>query len=116
MVSYAGIAQLAPTLFLGIFWRRGTALAATLSMVAGFATAAWLQWRHPTSVPGTEGLTAGVIGLLVNAAVYVVVTLVRPASRAERERVDRLFEAVAEPSRAAASTPPRGGLELEPVA
>ncbi len=116
MVSYAGIAQLAPTLFLGIFWRRGTALAATLSMVAGFATAAWLQWRHPTSVPGTEGLTAGVIGLLVNAAVYVVVTLARPASRAERERVDRLFEAVAEPSRAAASTPPRGSLELEPVA
>lgn len=117
MISYAGIAQLAPTLFLGIFWRRGTALAATVSMIAGFAVAGYLQWRHPTSVPGLEGLSAGVVGLFVNAGLYVLITLVRPADRAERERVDRLFDAIEEADPEPAAAPRTShGLDLEPVA
>lgn len=54
MISYAGISQLAPTLFLGIFWRRGNATAATVAMIGGFATAAILQWQYPTSIPGSR--------------------------------------------------------------
>lgn len=103
LVSYQGIVQLAPTLFFGIFWRRGTALAASVSMLVGFGTAAVLQWIYPVAIPWLDGVTSGIVGVVVNALVYVAITLARPAPAAERERVDALFDALRTPaSRAAA--------------
>ncbi|WP_210491490.1 sodium:solute symporter family protein [Patulibacter sp. SYSU D01012] len=114
MISYAGIVQLAPTLFLGVFWRRGNAVAATASMIAGFATAAVLQWQYPDAVPGLEGLSGGMVGLIVNAAVYVACALLVPTREEERRRVDELFAAVREPRRA--SVPVSTLPDLEPAA
>lgn len=114
MVSYAGIVQLAPTLFLGVFWRRGNAVAATASMIAGFATAAVLQWQYPDAVPGLEGLSGGMVGLIVNAAVYVACALLVPTREEERRRVDELFAAVREPRRE--SVPVSTLPDLEPAA
>ncbi|WP_245645141.1 sodium:solute symporter family protein [Pseudonocardia acaciae] len=91
LVSYQAVCQLAPTLLLGIFWRRGTAAAATTGMVLGILVAAVLEVGYPTSIPWLGGLTSGVGGLIVNVIAYLVVTLVRPAPKGERERVDRLF-------------------------
>jgi SSS family solute:Na+ symporter len=96
LVSYQGIAQLAPTLFLGIFWRRGNAVGATAAMVGGFATAALLQWKYPISIPALEGLTSGCVALVVNVALYVGFAYAIRPSDAERERVDRLFDALGE--------------------
>lgn len=91
MTSYQGIVQLAPTLFLGIFWKRGTAAAAVCSMISGFVCAAILQWYFPTSLPQLEGLTSGVVALAVNVAVYVTIALLFPANALERRRVDTLY-------------------------
>ncbi len=92
LISYQGICQLAPTLFLGIFWRRGTATAAVAAMTSGFVTAGVLQVFYPISIPWLGGLTSGVAALLVNATVYVALTYVAPMSTAERRRVDLLFD------------------------
>ncbi|MBT8160321.1 MULTISPECIES: sodium:solute symporter [Arthrobacter] len=93
-VSYQAVCQLAPTLLLGIFWRRGTALAANAAMVSGILVAAVLELMYPSplSIPWLGGLTSGVAGLIVNLAVYVAVSIVKPAPAAEQERVDRLFD------------------------
>ncbi|WP_052226989.1 sodium:solute symporter family protein [Microbacterium mangrovi] len=91
IVSYQAICQIAPALLLGIFWRRGTAAAATSGMIAGILVAGILQVAYPNSIPWLGGLTSGVAGLIVNTAVYVVVSLAKPAPAAERSRVDALF-------------------------
>jgi len=101
MMSYQGVVQLAPALLLGIFWRRGTAVGAVAGMVVGFVGAAVLQYLYPLSVPGLGGLTSGVVALAANLVVYVACAYVVPSSRAERERVDALFNTLNEPIPAA---------------
>jgi SSS family solute:Na+ symporter len=91
LVSYQGIVQLGPTLFLGIFWKRGNAIGAVTGMLSGFATAAVLQWLYPVSIPWLGGLTSGVGALFVNVAAYVACSYAFPRNRAEEERIDRLW-------------------------
>ena len=98
IISYQGICQLAPALFLGIFWRRGTASGAIASMVSGFAVAVVLQAAYSTSIPWLGGLTSGMAGLIVNTAVYVGVALLGPRAQTEEARIAGLFEDVADAS------------------
>lgn len=95
IVSYAGIVQLGPTLYFGLFWKRGNAVAAIASMVAGISTAGVLQVLYPTSVPWLGGATSGVAGLVVNAAVYVACAYLVPSGAEDRRRVDDLFAQLA---------------------
>jgi SSS family solute:Na+ symporter len=95
-ISYQGIVQLAPTLFFGIFWRRGTAIGAAAAMISGFVTAGVLQFLFPVSIPALGGMSSGVAALIVNALVYVAFAFL-PASAAERARVDRLFDSLSAP-------------------
>lgn len=94
MMSYEGIVQLAPALFLGIFWRRGTALAATASMIGGLLAAILFYLSNPISITWLGGLVPGVAGLLVNTLIYIAMTVFKPNSRAEQQRIDQLFESV----------------------
>jgi len=94
LVSYQAICQLAPTILLGIFWRRATAPAATAAMISGILVAAVLEIVYPVSIPWLGGLTSGVAGLIVNVTVLLGVSLLRPASAAERSRVDALFDSL----------------------
>ncbi|MDV3123450.1 sodium:solute symporter family protein [Mycobacterium sp. 21AC1] len=98
-VSYQGIVQLAPTVFLGIFWRRGNAAAACAAMVFGFATACVLQMMYPIAIPVLGGLTSGVAALVVNVVVYIVVACAKPASADEQRRVDELFDSLHAPDK-----------------
>lgn len=98
-VSYQGIVQLAPTVFLGIFWRRGNATAACAAMVLGFATACVLQLLFPIAIPVLGGMTSGVAALAVNFAVYVAVSYLKPANEDEKRRVDELFDSLHTPER-----------------
>jgi solute:Na+ symporter, SSS family len=98
-VSYQGIVQLAPTVFLGIFWRRGNATAAASAMVLGFATACVLQVLFPIAIPVLGGMTSGVAALAVNFAVYVAVSYLKPSGEEERRRVDELFDSLQTPER-----------------
>lgn len=90
LVSYQGIVQLAPTIYLGLFWRRGNATAATASMVSGFAVAVLLQWHYPNTLP-FWGVTSGVAALAVNVAVYVGCAFLVPVTEEEQTRVEALF-------------------------
>ncbi|MDQ0104323.1 SSS family solute:Na+ symporter [Paenarthrobacter nicotinovorans] len=91
LVSYQGICQLAPTLFFGIFWKRGNAAGATAGMIGGFITAAILEILYPTSIPWLGGLTSGVAALIVNVLLYVGCALALPSAPQERARVEELF-------------------------
>src|SRR5882757_692154 len=94
LLSYQGIVQLAPTLLLGIFWKRGNAAGAASAMLTGFATAAALEWNYPLSVPWLDGLTSGVAGLAANTLVYLALAYAKPNSGAEQARLAALFGGV----------------------
>ncbi|MDP5225684.1 MULTISPECIES: sodium:solute symporter family protein [Arthrobacter] len=104
LISYQAICQLAPMLLLGIFWRRGTALAANASMITGILVAVYFEVNYPLSVPWLGGLTSGGVGLVVNLMVYLAISLLKPAPTAERERVNRLFDSLKEGSAVAPGT------------
>ncbi|WP_205191174.1 sodium:solute symporter [Burkholderia sp. LMG 13014] len=91
MTSYQGIVQLAPSLYLGIFWRRGNATGAVVGMIVGFTVAAALQIAYPLSIPWLGGLTSGMVGMLVNTALYVALAVLAPAGGREQARVSNLF-------------------------
>lgn len=96
LISYQGIVQLAPTLLLGVFWRRGNAVGAVAGMVTGFATAAILQFLYPVSIPWLGGLTSGVAALVVNTLVYVVCAFAIRPTEDQAQRIDELWAAGAE--------------------
>ncbi|MGX7002412.1 sodium:solute symporter family protein [Caballeronia sp. KNU42] len=107
ITSYQGVVQLAPSLYLGIFWRRGNATGAVVGMIVGFAMAAGLQIAYPLSVPWLGGLTSGVVGILVNTALYVLLALMAPADDREQARVNNLFRRSGIELSAAVSNDPR---------
>lgn len=92
VASYQGIVQLAPSLFLGLLWRRGTALGAAAGMIVGFIIAATLTFFYPVSIPALGGLTSGIVGMAVNALLYVALAYLVPISVDEKERIRRLFD------------------------
>lgn len=94
VVAYQGIVQLAPSLYLGIFWRRGTAAGALAGMIVGFIVAIAFQIIYPVSVPWLAGLTSGIVGLIINTIIYVALSILRPLKGAERIRVEELFESL----------------------
>jgi SSS family solute:Na+ symporter len=93
LISYQGIVQLAPTVFLGIFWKRGTATAALASMIVGFVAAVLLTWIYPVSIPWLGGLTSGLLAMAISTVVYVGCSLAMPGTAEQRDRVERLWQA-----------------------
>jgi Na+/proline symporter/nitrogen-specific signal transduction histidine kinase len=111
LISFAAVAQFAPALFGGIFWKGGTKLGALVGLSAGFAMwtytlmlpsiakSGWLSadflqmglwgqaWLRPEQFLGLTGLdplTHSLFwSLLVNAGGYVLVSLWRAPSGAE---------------------------------
>jgi SSS family solute:Na+ symporter len=87
--AYGAVVQFAPLIVATLYWRRATALAATTGLLAGTTLTvlfvlfpAWRPWP----------LHAGLYGLVVNAALLVVLSLLSRTSHPETER----FVAVAE--------------------
>jgi solute:Na+ symporter, SSS family len=91
ILSYQGIIQLAVPQYLGIFWKRGNAIGSILGTLIGFVLAIGLQATYPDGIAWAWGLTSGVLGLVVNAAVYLGCAVLLPATDAERQRVNDLF-------------------------
>jgi Na+/proline symporter/signal transduction histidine kinase/CheY-like chemotaxis protein len=111
LLSFAAIAQVAPAFFGGLYWRRGTALGASASLVVGLMT-----WTYTLLIPGlarSDGLfsslvenglwqitalrpealfftqmpslTHGVVWSLgLNLLAYILFSLMRPANAMER--------------------------------
>lgn len=112
MTSYQGVVQLAPSLYFGVFWRRGNAAGALAGMVVGFVVAAILQLAYPVSIPWAWGLTSGMVGLAVNALIYLGFAYGKPASATEQRRVSHLFDELTRPASRRGDHP----LEDAPVA
>lgn len=110
LVSYQGIVQLAPTLLLGIFWRRATAAGAVAGMVVGFSLAAVLQLLYPVQIPWLGGMTSGIVAMAVNALVLVLISLLKAQSHAERARVDELWSVTR-----AAEDPRTQAVDIDPA-
>jgi Na+/proline symporter/signal transduction histidine kinase len=115
LLSFAAVAQFAPAFFVGLFWRRGTALGALAGMILGF-----LVWAYTLFLPsfadavligadvlkdGPFGITAlrpqalfgldlpplmhGVLwSLMLNLAAYVIVSFARQPSSIEHLQTD----------------------------
>ncbi|MDI2098436.1 sodium:solute symporter family protein [Ruicaihuangia caeni] len=94
LISYQGIVQLAPTLLLGIFWKRATAAGAVWGMLVGFTMASVLQALYPVQIPWLGGLTSGLVAMIFNAATLVLISVLRPQSAEEKQRVDDLWALV----------------------
>jgi cation/acetate symporter len=89
-------ASLFPALALGVFWRRATREGAIAGMVAGAALAGgYAGWcALHGGAPAAAGVSAqgiGAVGMLLNFAVAIAVSLATPAPPAEvQARVERL--------------------------
>jgi signal transduction histidine kinase/CheY-like chemotaxis protein len=115
LLSFAAVAQFAPAFFGGLFWRRATAAGAIAGMVTGFAVWGYTLFlptfadagfisqsvlQHgpggiaalrPNALLGIDlpPLVHGVVwSLLLNALMYVVVSLLREPSSIERLQAD----------------------------
>jgi cation/acetate symporter len=97
-----GAASFFPILFLGIFWKKATAMGAAAGMAAGLATTlAYQIWTLPIygGSDGILGITAtsfGFVGMLINFAVTIVVSQFTPKPT---ETMQRLVEEVRYPGR-----------------
>jgi PAS domain S-box-containing protein len=128
LLSFIAVAQCAPAVLLGLYWRRGTRAGAFWSISTGFAfwaytlivpafckegvlPAAWLTdgpaglaWLRPTALLGLQGLDTishGVFwSLFVNVAVYLLVSIATTQDADERSQAAAFVGgAVAEPPR-----------------
>jgi Na+/proline symporter/signal transduction histidine kinase len=112
LLAFAAIAQLAPVLIGGLFWKRGTALGAGGGLMAGFILWSFtlllpallgadhplvanglynISFLRPDSLFGLEAapLTHGVFwSLLLNIICYVVFSLLHPPSALEKIQAD----------------------------
>src|SRR5208337_3706033 len=87
LLSFAAIAQLAPSFFGGLFWRRATARGAMAGMLVGFAV--WIYTLFGADLPP---LLHGVLwSLSLNLLSYVVFSLARQPSSIELVQADRFL-------------------------
>ncbi|SOC57918.1 sodium:solute symporter family protein [Ornithinimicrobium cerasi] len=97
-----GAASFFPILFLGIFWKKATAMGAAAGMAAGLiSTLAYQIWTLPVYLGGDGifGISAasfGAVGMLINFAVTIIVSQFTPKPT---ELMQKLVEDVRYPGR-----------------
>lgn len=92
-ISYQGVIQLSVPLFFGIFWRGGNKQGAIAGMVSGFIVAMIMTSIYPDDVRWLGSLTGGIVGLLVNLAVFLGAAAFIRRDDADKARVDAMFTA-----------------------
>ncbi len=116
-LSYQGIVQIAVPLFFGIFCKFGNKYGALAGMISGFAVAAVLTVIYPDDIAALGSLTSGVVGMIVNLAVYVVVSLATRGKMSSQElaHIEELF-AVASARRSSVAAVESSAVETEVIA
>src|SRR5262249_27517734 len=125
LVSFVAVAQFAPAVLGGLFWRGGTRNGALAGLAAGFAVWGYtlllpgfaragllpasllrdgpfgLRWLRPTGLFGLTGMDtvtqAMFWSLLVNAGLYAALSLAAWPSRAERSQAGLFADALSDP-------------------
>lgn len=107
VMAYAGTANLVVPLIGAFFWRRATASGAVAGLICGVATLCFLDPKtNPMFATPPIPVHPGFVGLVVNALVFVVVSvLTRPAARARLSEVRRLLARAYEAKTASAEAP-----------
>jgi solute:Na+ symporter, SSS family len=82
LIYYNGITQFAPGVFAALVWRRANAWSVGAGLLAGFAVAIPLTYANVEP----WGINAGFAALLINAAVVVVVSLLKPSGSSDATR------------------------------
>ena len=97
-----GAASFFPILFLGIFWKKATAMGAAAGMAAGLATTLSYQiWTLPIyggsdGIFGISATSFGFVGMIINFVVTIVVSQFTPAPS---EQMQQVVEEVRYPGR-----------------
>jgi len=107
-MSYYLVIQISVPLFLGLFTKFGNRWGAMMGMIAGSVVAIVLTVEWIDDIPALGGLTAGMVGLIVNFVTYAVVSLLTGQSEEDKKRVDELFLEALPPVK-------RQALGLDPV-
>ena len=90
VLSYQGLAQLLPVVLISLLWKRMSLAAAVSGLVGGVLVVVALV---ATGNDPLAGINAGVVGLVVNLAINIGLSLLRPAAAPpERLAVDELGE------------------------
>jgi Na+/proline symporter len=87
-LKFEVLIQVAPAFLLGLYWKGLTKNAVLAGMIVGALIAGGLTITGNKVIFGVHG---GNIGLLVNLAVCVLVSLVAPESREEQARAESIF-------------------------
>lgn len=133
LISFAAVAQFAPALFGGMYWKEATRAGAMAGLLVGFALWTWtlllptfgmasgivaegpwsLDWLRPTALFGMEAmdpLTHGVFwSLFGNLAAFIGVSLLTRPSAAESAQAALFVDAMARGPRTASVAMWRGG-------
>lgn len=89
---YACIVQVAPSLILGLYWKRGNKYGAAAGTIVGMGIVL-LSGPFPWLVSWSNGVSAGLLGLVLNLFLFITVSLLTPKSA----HVDELFNALDNP-------------------
>ncbi|PLR82069.1 hypothetical protein CVD25_09410 [Bacillus canaveralius] len=84
---YDCIAQVAVPIILGVFWKKGHKYGAAAGTIVGMSIVL-LKGPFPWLVSWAGGLSAGLVGLLLNLIIYIVVSAALP----KQNHVDQLFD------------------------
>jgi Na+/proline symporter len=94
LFAYQAIVQLAVPLFVGMFWKRGSKVAAMAGLLVGSGVAVGLTipyFSAAGAIPWLQGLGSGSVALAANAIVYLVCSYAFPNSAADQLQIDELF-------------------------
>jgi SSS family solute:Na+ symporter len=75
-------------------------------MLSGFLVAMVMTWIYPDDVRWLGSLTGGIVGLVVNLAVFLAAAALIGTDDADKARVNEMFEAAKTKMRIAAPTAP----------
>ncbi|WP_321822584.1 MULTISPECIES: sodium:solute symporter family protein [unclassified Burkholderia] len=104
VISYQGIIQLSVPLFFGIFTRWGNKQGAILGMLSGIAIAGVLTVFYPDDIPALGSVTSGIVGIVVNAMIFILCAVFIKPDPEEVKRLDTLFGVGDPQTRAAEQT------------
>lgn len=90
--TYEALVNLTPTIFLGMYWKKGNKYGAIGGLLAGLVVTYTVNFTLASSIggPAIAGFTGAIIGLPVNVAIYVAVAYLG----SKVDYVDELFEEI----------------------
>ena len=107
LVAFDGIAQVLPALVGAFYWRRASASGAIAGLLAGVVVAAVLAFEVVVLPDAMPAFQAGFYGLLVNATLFVAVSLLAdPVPVENREKIQGYVRYAARKGWEAGESPP----------